>query len=144
VRAKTPGVTSAKGEAAKAVAKKAKGATAKDPFTGVSAPVRAQVDAALEATANASKFATAAKYQRAAERWDQVLPGLSKPSARTECLWRIAEARVGAWRYDPGLVRKNAATRACRAVLGADPSGPQRDQALRWMAELRRVPTGRD
>ncbi len=96
------------------------------------------VYAANTATADAGRLRTAAAWDRAAGAWAKVaeLPGTE--TVVNGMRYRVADARMHAWRLGGADQRRRASLDAIGAFLKSASRGAQRDSARAWRGELAR------
>ena len=92
-------------------------------------PQRLEADAAVRRSA--------AHYDMAAGAWQRTLRRLADGPLEIETRRHLAEARFRAWEIGPNSRRALAAVEALASYVGRAPAGPERDQAARWLNEVR-------
>jgi hypothetical protein len=85
---------------------------------------------------NAKQSRTAAAWVAAAQAWEKVAPFSPGEPAAGDVRFRIASARLQAWRADRSVSQQLAARAAVNAFLITAPNGPRRATALLWRTEL--------
>ena len=131
-----------------------------DVFAALPDSTRARVREAQAITADGQARRAADRLEEGAQKWEQVAPRLTSDAMRAEAGFRLAEARVSAWRLDPegarkrdaqvgllqqsrgfavapeSLGRRDAAIAAVRGALTARVSPAQRQTLETWQREL--------
>jgi len=111
-----------------------------DVFSALPDSSRARVREAQAITADGQARRAADRLEEGAQHWGQVLPGLTSEAMRAEASYRLAEARVSAWRFDPqGAAKLDANTRG----FAAAPPGPRRDAAIAAVRRALTAPVSR-
>jgi hypothetical protein len=72
-----------------------------------------------------------------ARTWERALRRLAGGPLEIETRWHLAEARYHAWEIGPNSRRALAAVEALTAYANRAPAGPERDQAVRWLNQVR-------
>lgn len=110
----------------------------RDAFSALPDTLRAAARRAQALSAFAARVNSAAGYDAAALEWERLLRRLEGGPAELEARFRLAEARFHAWQLNPGGKRMTQAVDALTAFVVRAPTGPQRDQAARWLDQVKR------
>jgi hypothetical protein len=108
-----------------------------ETFTTLSDSVRVLTVKALQFENDAARSQSAEKYKLAGEEWQKVLKRTQDTSAEGETRFRIAAAYYRAWQLEPTHSRSVIALEAISSFVLRAPSGPERDQAVTWLGQLR-------
>ena len=109
-----------------------------DRYSTLPDTVRAVVRATQDIEASARSRRSASLYDAAAAGWARSLRRLEGGPLELETRWHLAETRYLAWEAGPSDRRAAAAVEALTAYVVRAPAGPQRDQATRWLDQVKR------
>ena len=109
---------------------------ATDVFSALPDSPRARVREAQSLTSEGRTRGSVSRLEQAAQRWEQVIPGLRSEGMVAEARYRLAEARVLAWQLSPNAARRAAAMTAVRRALESWGSGARGITLRTWLRDL--------
>ena len=86
---------------------------------------------------DAANDGSASHFEAAAEAWERVLPLVRGKPAEHDIRFHMAEQRYLAWEANPSHARSLRAHSALSSYVLRAPAGAQRDQATRWLGNLK-------
>ena len=108
-----------------------------DAFDALPTQPRMLARNALRLTALAATIGTAPAWDSAAAEWERALESMEAGPLERDIRFRLAHARMMAWRGGATERRTTRAAEALDAFLAQAPPGAQRDSALAWRAALK-------
>ncbi len=109
----------------------------RDNYSALPDTVRSVVRAAQQLESGAKSRRSASLFDAAAAGWERALKRLPDGPLALETRWHLAEARYHAWEAGPNTRRATAALEALTAYVVRAQAGAERDQAIRWLDQVR-------
>ncbi|HET7225491.1 MAG TPA: carboxypeptidase regulatory-like domain-containing protein, partial [Candidatus Eisenbacteria bacterium] len=89
-------------------------------------------------TAVADRLQSAGGYDHAAGEWERLLPFVKGGPLETEVRWQAASTRMHAWQSGANDHRRQDAADAIVSYLAKAPVSDRRDQAQKWLDQVKR------